>query len=134
MIQQLMLINIHSYQFLIPRRYSAGHVLTEAEAEALDTYRARTIRDRALRWVQDYEARADGGLLGPEALAELQVKITEYADSHRFIPRPNGAESILERELALVAQDGGSPEEIQAEARRRLAIKAAALTPEDIGL
>ncbi len=77
--EETLQITIKGYQFTLRAPYSPGQRLGEAEAGHLNDLRADNIRDNMTRLVTDAKAGLESGkMLSPEALVELQEKITAY--------------------------------------------------------
>jgi hypothetical protein len=103
-----MKIRIGQYAFSIGSPFASGHVLSANEAEAMNRLRAENIRNNVKKWVDQERARcAVGELLTPDALSELQDKISAYAASYQFgvIGEPKGGlrRTPFEQELRAVA-------------------------------
>lgn len=75
---------IAGQRFTVQRPYSAGHILTESEAAALNQMRAENIGNTFRKRVQS--AVADGGVTD-----ELRQEISEYDQSYDFSRRAIGA-------------------------------------------
>lgn len=81
------LLRIRHYDFSLARRYHAGHVLTDAEAQALNQVLAENVRNNTEAWVRKAELEGGGGtakFLSPSQLADLQARIARYAASYQF--------------------------------------------------
>ena len=76
-------LHIYTYDFTIPSRYVAGHILNEGEAKALDQLMLENIRNNVAPWVRQAEANA-GGILPLDLHEALQVRIHDYADAYQF--------------------------------------------------
>lgn len=83
-------ITIQGLKFEVPEPYTAGHVLLENEASALNQTFAENIRNNCARSIVEpaqEEAEANGTELDLEA---LQAAINEYASSYQFGVRTGG--------------------------------------------
>ena len=90
-------ITIAGHEFAVPVRYSAGHVLTEGEASALNQTFHENLRNNFAKTVKDAKVvPADGDVpastreLGPDDLAGLQSKLDAYAGEYQFGVRAAG--------------------------------------------
>jgi hypothetical protein len=79
-----LIVRIKQYQFELLREYTAGHVLTEGEAAALNQMLTENIRNNAYPWVVK---AAQGGFLTAEQQQELSERINEYANNYQFKTR-----------------------------------------------
>ena len=137
-----MQIRLKSYSFQLSAPYSAGTVLTAAEAQALNSLRAENISN-AMRKLADRQIAllAEGQLLSDQQLAELQRQISAYDAKYQFISKhePTSKRGALDNMIREVAQEEvlgleiesdeseqqieslSALPRIQAEARKRLA-------------
>lgn len=100
-------IRIRQYQFEIPTRYSAGHVLSEAEALALGRLRAENVRNNASKLVAKVTADLPAGkMLDLDGIASLTLQIARYEAEYQFpLPgaEPRSRPSPLEAEARAIA-------------------------------
>ena len=75
-----MQIRIRGLTFTIPSRFAPGHVLSDAEALALNGVLAENIRNNVDQWVRGDE--------GSEAHAALAARVARYAEDYQFSGRP----------------------------------------------
>lgn len=158
-----MQITIRQHSFNVRGPYAEGTILTKAEAQALNGLRAENIRNNMAKLVLEYLAQIEPGRVLPaEAMQELQGKITDYDLRYQFTlkheSRQGQGQSPIDAEILLVATEATeammrrtgkvlsanefelslaattAQPEIQAEARRRLALanQAAAKALEDL--
>lgn len=97
-----LIVRVLQHDFPIDRQYSAGHILTEGEATALNQLLVENVRNNVHGWVAR-EARGSS-LLTSEQHASLTARISDYADKYQFKTRvrykqPNPLEATI-RELA----------------------------------
>lgn len=81
-------ITISGETFTVPTRYVAGHVLTAAEATALDQLYQNNLRNNFTKRVTD--AQANGGF----DLNALQEELDRYATTYEFGKRRTKASTI----------------------------------------
>lgn len=96
------------YTFSVSEPYAAGHVLTPAEAEALNGLRCGNIREIARKeWTRFVGRRDAMVLLSPEEQAAFQAKVTEIDQGYAF--RPSGGQRIrsnsIDAEISAVATE-----------------------------
>ncbi len=96
-------IRCHHYKFTLRDRFSAGHLLSENEAAALNALRAENIRNILLLRLRKV-ARDDGTLLSPEQVLELELEASRLDREYEFgarraYSRP-GPLQVAEREIA----------------------------------
>lgn len=102
-----MQIRIRQYSFHLSPRYFEGHLLTLAEAQALDRLRADNVRNNLARLVTDAMAELpDGQFLSHETLAEIQIRVTQYEKNYQFVIQHRSREKPgpLEAEIRAVAE------------------------------
>lgn len=100
-------IRIKQYSFSFPSRYAAGHVLDEAEAEALEALRAENVRNQVTRQIVERATRGLGAgeLLSPTALAETTKQVARYAERYVFGKKKGGKRfGVLETEARQIAR------------------------------
>lgn len=90
-------ITIVGHEFAVPVRYSAGHVLSENEAKALNQTFWENLRNNfasnvkaAIKEVFGKDKLEDEESLDDASIAELQAKLDEYAASYEFNVRTAG--------------------------------------------
>jgi hypothetical protein len=96
-------ITIQGYDFTATMPYAAGHVVTEAEAKALNQVRAENLRNNFASKIKAAKGEAEG--LTEEQLAELVAAFAEYDASYEFT-------------LASVGGGKRETDPVQAEAKR----------------
>lgn len=97
-----MQITIQAYSFQLSEPFQPGQVLGEAEAQALNRFRAETMRSTIARWVKTAGTGA-GELISTGDLERLQVRVGELDARFCFQFQSEGL--------------GAKPGTIQAEAR-----------------
>lgn len=150
---------ISGYSFRLAAPYTAGSVLTAAEAQALNALRAERVQTNVRSIVQRAVAVvASGELLAPGQLAAVEATVTDYDSRFVFVERhePRLRLSQLDREVEAIAVEQAkaahrrlAPEAhnaeqfeqlvanyrkagwVQDEARRRIAAKAAIVVDDD---
>lgn len=85
-------ITISGYDFTCPQPFTAGHVLSEGEAEALNAVFADRVRTNCVRQVNDTIAS------GFYSFPELQITLDTYAERYSFSSR---ADPIRRRAIDL---------------------------------
>lgn len=95
-----LVVRIRQYQFPLTREYKAGHILTEAEATALNQIFTENIRRNVSSWVR--RATPYGHFLTPDEHAELTARIDDYATNYRFNVQLKGKSQSL---LAITAKE-----------------------------
>lgn len=80
-------LHIYRYDFTIPRRYQAGHTLTEGEAKALNQLMTENIRNNVSSWVRTAEHQSPNQMLSTTAHEDLQTRIHSYATTYQFQTR-----------------------------------------------
>ena len=89
-------ITISGVKFTVPSRYSAGHVVTAGEADALNQTLWENIRNnRAPHVKKAVEAGADH--------ASMQADVDAYAESYQFGVRGTNTDAVL---LAFARKNG----------------------------
>lgn len=63
--------------------YAEGHILTEAEAKALNAVRAENIGNNVRKMIKDLQT-SDGGTLSDASLATINAKVAEYDAAYTF--------------------------------------------------
>lgn len=101
------ILRISKYQFEVSDPYSAGSVLTEGEAAALNALRAENIRNNCMGWVSaEKEELSAGELLPSDVLSVLQTRFTEYDQQYIFgARRQNRRLGLIEAEVERVAKE-----------------------------
>lgn len=127
------------YAFLVTAPYSEGHLLTKAEAQALNVVRMENIQNNLRQAFANEAASSTDNVLSLEALDRIQLIVTKYDESYQFVEIHETKEKpdALEREAKAIAigrmEEGTSEAEIEAlaatidvlaEARERLEAKA----------
>lgn len=97
-----LIVRIRQHDFPIDREYEEGHVLSAAEAAALNQLLVENVRNNVFGWVMR-EIRGRSALTADQQ-ADLSTRISEYADKYQFKSRTRTApanpfESTI-RELA----------------------------------
>jgi len=77
-------INILQHSFTIPRRYQAGHVINEAEAQALNQVFIENVRNNITSWVAKSCFQHNTDILPDFAYKIMQDKIYNYASGYEF--------------------------------------------------
>lgn len=77
-------ITIQGLNFEVSTPYEAGHVITDAEAKALNQTRLENIRNNMARFVKAEQAQTDEAELDPEAIERLQAKLIDYDTNYVF--------------------------------------------------
>lgn len=130
-----------AYAFQVQAPYSEGHVLTRAEAQALNVLRSENIQNNLRQAFADEAGKCveNNNLLTQEALDRVQEIVSKYDENYQFVEahEPKPKLGALEREARNIAigklEDGASEEEIAAlaetidvltEARERLEAQA----------
>lgn len=75
-------ITIQGLEFEVNTPYVAGHVVTEAEAKALNQVRLENIRNNMASAVK--EAKGEGDSITEDAYGALKTKVAEYDASYVF--------------------------------------------------
>lgn len=75
-------ITIQGLEFEVSTPYTAGHVVTEAEAKALNQVRLENIRNNMASAVK--EAKGEGDTITEEVYASLKAKVGEYDAAYIF--------------------------------------------------
>lgn len=93
---------IRGHQFTVPRRFQAGHRLTEAEAWALDRAIVESLRNRLTVLVDDLTTLAGGE--SPD-LTEVEAEVRHRFASYQFPSEPSApkAPSSLDHEIQTLA-------------------------------
>ncbi len=101
------ILRISKYQFEVSDPYSAGSVLTEGEAAALNALRAENIRNNCMGWVSaEREGLPAGELLSSDVLSTLQARFTDYDSTYTFgARRQNKRLGLIEAEVERVATE-----------------------------
>jgi len=78
-------ITIQNLNFEVSTPYEAGHVITDAEAKALNQTRLENIRNNMARFVKAAQTEAGEGVeLSSETIASLQAKLVDYDTNYVF--------------------------------------------------
>ena len=147
-----MFFHLSHYGFTLSEPFASGHVLTRAQAQALNALRGENIREIVRReWDRLAKPTGEDGLLSEAQVEAFQAKITEIDRRYEFKERPTsrpkagtlGAEieSVAREAVEEIARRSGEAIsisrfddlvsdfqtriDIQAEARRRLSAKIA---------
>lgn len=128
-----------AYQFSVAQPYMPGHIITQAEAQALNQLRSENIRENMRpAFSRAIEGTPVDALLSEETVAEIQAKIDQYDSEYQFSEKPEIRErpGAIEREARLLAQarsaEDATDEEIEllarsidlvAEARARVEVR-----------
>ncbi len=146
-----MFFHLSHYGFTLSEPFSEGHVLTRAQAQALNALRGENIREIVRREWDKLAKPSSDELLSEAQVEAFQAKITEidlkYEFRERPVSRPKtgtlGAEieSVAREQVEELARKNGEAIsigrfdslvvefsariDVQAEARRRLSIKIA---------
>ena len=147
-----MFFHLSHYGFTLSEPFTPGHVLTRAQAQALNALRGENIREIVRReWDRLAKPTDEDGLLSEAEVEAFQAKITEIDRKYEFRERPVsrpkagtlGAEieSVAREAVEEIARRSGEAIsigrfddlvsdfqtriDIQAEARRRLSAKIA---------
>lgn len=75
-------ITIQGYDFVATMPYLAGHVVSDAEAKALNQVRAENLRNNFASKIKAAKGEAEG--LTEEQLAELTAAFAEYDATYEF--------------------------------------------------
>ena len=99
-------IRISQYTFELPIHYHAGEPLGEGEALALNALRAENVRNNVDQWVAEAENMTPGGVLRPDAQAELQARIADYDRDYKFplTRRSRRPPPALERAMTILSE------------------------------
>lgn len=76
-------ITIQGVPFNVSQPYEAGHVVTEAEAKALNQTRSENVRNNMAKAVKDAKAE-HGDTLNDDVLTSLSLAIAEYDKAYVF--------------------------------------------------
>jgi plasmid stability protein len=101
-------IRLRHYSFTISEPYAAGHSLSPAEAQALNSLRAENIRNNVAKLVTDAVAvLPDGALLPPDIVAQLQDRIAAYDTGYEFVLKHTSGlkPGSIEAEARNIARD-----------------------------
>lgn len=97
-----LIVRIRQHDFPIDREFVEGHVLSAAEASAMNQLLVENIRNNVYGWVVR-EARGRGALTADQQ-ADLTARISEYANNYQFKTRvrsrPSNPFDATVRELA----------------------------------
>ena len=98
---------VHLYQFPISDPFSAGHVMTETEANVLNWHRARLIQKIVHRWVTEVidDNGGEDSILSAESVAALRDRISEFDRNYNLQPAKEPRASILEYHLDVLARN-----------------------------
>lgn len=77
-------LRIRSYTFEIPLRYTPGHQITPAEAQALNQTYSENIRNNVDSWVRSALSGASPPVLSKETHRDLARRIFDYASRYQF--------------------------------------------------
>lgn len=99
-------ITINGLIFKIENKYAEGHVLTAAEAGALNQTRAEGLRNNFSKEVKKVvDALAAGTSASPEAIAELQSKLDTYASGYEFSMGGGRSSDPIQAEAKSIASE-----------------------------
>jgi len=76
-------ITIQGVEFNVTQPYAEGHVVTEAEAKALNQTRSENVRNNMAKQVKDAKAE-HGDVLPEDVLTSLGQAVSEYDKSYVF--------------------------------------------------
>lgn len=141
-------IQIQGFDFEVPVRYAAGHILKENEAKALNQTFWENLRNNfastikgALKEIYG-EKVPDDAKLDDDKMLELQAQLEDYAEKYEFAVRGSGistprdpvmAEAIriaLSAVKESIKAQGGSPKDYEAESLNTVAKQLVADDPE----
>jgi hypothetical protein len=77
-----LIVRVLQHDFPIDREYTEGHVLTEAEATALNQVLVENIKNNVYGWVT--RAARGKSVLTAEAYEDLHERISDYARQYQF--------------------------------------------------
>ena len=128
------------YQFSVASPYQPGHLITQAEAQALNQLRSENIRENCRpAFSRAIEGAPTDSLLTEEMISVIQAKIDQYDSEYQFTEKTELKErpGAIEREARILAaaraEDGSTEEEIEllarsidlvSEARARVEVRA----------
>lgn len=100
-------ITIQGLEFEVNQPYAEGHILTAAEAKALNQVRAENIRNNTARKIEAAKAEA-GGDLTQQAITALAAEVAAYDAQYDFTLATGGGSprvtDPVEREALSIAR------------------------------
>lgn len=103
----MLTLRIQGYTFTAPRRYNAGHVLSEVEADVLQQTFMENLRNNFANNIRKAVEKQGGGLLDDATIAQFKAEFGNYAANYAFnAPRSSAGPTLtpLEREALRVAE------------------------------